>query len=602
MLSDAQGRAHIRRRRLRAAVTTAALGSFIALASVPVASAAFTPPPLPPADHPLTVFPDRDMVVLDGYNEKNTPFDIYVFRGDGVQIGKASGTTDDDGVLEVNHPGGECWQDFTPNIMGGDVVVVTPKGAPVADGEAMTVQTLDAAPAEADALTGDVIVKGTAKSPDGSPLDLANVEQRIVNPDLKDAAGDRSLSAVLGGDPDGGELFADPNVPGGFIARFTQFTDSIDRLLIAGQTRVMAWQTTDAAGNRIGLTIAEVGEIGGPGISTCPARADYSVTQSSNTAVTKAMNDARTAVSFSGVSQDATSVSITLSDGDAATPDPVRTVTPAAAGSQTWTVTFTGDEIAALKDGALTAHGDYSVLKPDLTTAVISGTDKTIEKDTVAPGAPIATPGTGTYETTQVVTLDRPDPASVVHFTASGLEPSAASPVAPAELTITSTRTIKAIAVDPVGNTSTVSTFAYTISPKGANPTPAAGSVIPGLGQTGGSAVAGAAARPLAVSRLTLRSRVSVRRLRAKGLRIAMRVPKGTRSVRIAVHRVRNGKAQKATVVSQVGRPTKSGAYTVTLRPRTLRKLRRGTYVALVTPVGANGPGRTSRVAFTVTR
>jgi len=69
MRTYAQGRAHGRRRRFRAAAATAALGSFIALASVPVASAAFTPPPLPPADHPLTVFPDRDMVVLDGYAE-----------------------------------------------------------------------------------------------------------------------------------------------------------------------------------------------------------------------------------------------------------------------------------------------------------------------------------------------------------------------------------------------------------------------------------------------------------------------------------------------------------------------------------------------------
>ncbi len=467
MRTHAHRRALIRWRRLRAAAITAVLGSVMALASVPVASAAFTPPPLPTVDHPLTVFPDRDMVVLDGYKEKNTPFDVDVFRGDGVQIGKASGTTDASGVLEINHPGGVCWEGFTPQIMGGDVVVVTRKGAPVADGEAVTVQTLQATPAEPEMVTtplgvptptGNVIVKGTAKNRDGSPMDLNRVEQRIVNPELKAAVGDRSLSAVSGGDPAGGELLADPDVPGGFTAVYSQFDDAVDQLLLGGQTRVMGWQDTTPAGDRIVLTISEVGEVGGPGVPTCPAAADYNVTQSSRPAVTKAMTESLTPLTFSGVSQDATSVSITLSDGDAATPDPVRTVTPAATGSQTWTVTFTGEQVAALNDGTLTAHGEYSVLKPDLTTAVITGVDRTVEKDTVAPGAPIATPGSGTYETTQVVTLDRPDPASVVHFTASGLEPSAASLVAPAELTITSTRTIKAVAIDPVGNTSPVST------------------------------------------------------------------------------------------------------------------------------------------------
>ncbi|KRF08958.1 hypothetical protein ASH00_04585 [Arthrobacter sp. Soil782] len=35
--------------------------------------------------------------------------------------------------------------------------------------------------------------------------------------------------------------------------------------------RAMAWQQEDADGNRQGLTIAEFGELGGPGMGGCPA-------------------------------------------------------------------------------------------------------------------------------------------------------------------------------------------------------------------------------------------------------------------------------------------------------------------------------------------
>ena len=37
---------------------------------------------------------------------------------------------------------------------------------------------------------------------------------------------------------------------------------------------MMSWQLEDADGNRQGLTIAEFGELGGPGMGGCPARPD----------------------------------------------------------------------------------------------------------------------------------------------------------------------------------------------------------------------------------------------------------------------------------------------------------------------------------------
>ena len=41
-------------------------------------------------------------------------------------------------------------------------------------------------------------------------------------------------------------------------------------LAAEGQMRALSWQVTDAADNRQGLTIAEFGELGGPGMGGCP--------------------------------------------------------------------------------------------------------------------------------------------------------------------------------------------------------------------------------------------------------------------------------------------------------------------------------------------
>ena len=38
-----------------------------------------------------------------------------------------------------------------------------------------------------------------------------------------------------------------------------------------GGERFMSWQVEDAEANRQGLTIAEYGELGGPGMGGCPA-------------------------------------------------------------------------------------------------------------------------------------------------------------------------------------------------------------------------------------------------------------------------------------------------------------------------------------------
>jgi len=566
------------------------MGIIAAASAFPAAASAFVEPPQMP--HVPTVFPDRDFVSAEGY-ANNKDMRITVLRN-GVQIGQATGTTDDGGLIEVNHPGGVCWSGTTPNIIAGDKVVIAEAGDPVDTGDAVTVSnvTADAAIKETDALgkpTGRVVVRGRALDADGSPMDLANVEQRVVNPDLKDTVvGKRDVRAVVG---EG--LTADPSVPGGFIAVYDQWPDDIDDLIVNGQTRVLTWQATDANGERLGMTIHEVGEVGGPGFGGCPGGSDYAVTGANHPAVTKAMKDTGASLVVQGVSQDASAVEVTLTDGVTSTPPVVAAQTDVSSGAQTWRAEFTAAQLDGLQDGTLTASGVYT-----LGTETVAGVPRTFAKDTVAPAAPLATPGSGVYTSSQAVTLHSADPDAKVHFAVGGASASAASPVAPAQLSITSSQSVSAIAVDPVGNTSGVARFDYTIQPAPiAQAIPGAGPAAP-AGQ-----VLAARFSSLAVSRLTLARRISVTRLRAQGVRASMRVPEGTNVVRIAIYKARNGQ-RTGRSLSVTTRAVRAGLLRVTLRSRgLLSKLRPGTYVMEVRAgQGLDSLGAVRRVTFTVTR
>jgi hypothetical protein len=592
------------------------------------ASAAIVePPPLP---HIFTVFPDRDFVSVEGYGPGEA-LTVRVIRN-GVAIGSATGNAGPEGIFEVNHPGGACWSGSTPNILAHDKVVVAPAGAAADVGEATTTADVHASQAFDDG-GGHVVINGTARNADGSPMDLSLIEQRIVNADfLNVGVGKRDIRAVSDGSGNG-TLTADPLSPANpdgaaWTAVYSGLTQAQRDAAVAGQTRVLGWQSANAAGDRLGITIHEVGEVGGPGFGGCPQRADYAATSSTPSAITKAASDARTPLAISGVSQDATAVSVTLSDEDSATPDLVGDATLlAAAGAQTWNVTFAPEQVDGLTDGTLTATGTYSV-----GGGTVSGGKLTIEKDIVAPDAPGATPGPGIYATSQAVTLDAPDPAAVIHYTANGSTPTAASPLAPAQLQITSSQTIKAVAIDPVGNVSAVSTFAFTIlgsgpaagggTPSGGPGTGTGASLIPGPpAAAGGTASAGVATRPgpfvlpappvvagvtaraLALDRLTLASRISIKRVRAQGLPVSMRLRAGTKVVRFAVYRARAGKPTGRALVTGVAVTPRAGSFRLVIRDRALlRSLKTGRYVLRVQPGRSRSDlGAPTTAVFTLT-
>jgi hypothetical protein len=574
------------------------------------ASAAFVePPPLP---HDITAFPDRDFVAIDGY-EPSTAYTIRILRN-GVTIGSAQGTTDSTGLLEANHPGGVCWSGATPNISAQDKVVVTPVGDASDTGDAMTVADVSAQQAVIEGT--NVVVRGTAKNADGTPRDLGSTEQRIVNPAFRDIGlPKRDIRAILGGDAaPNGELVADVvNTDGAWTATYTTLNAAQRQAAVDGQTRMLAWQETNAAGDRLGITIHEVGEVGGPGFGGCPGAQDWAVTATDHPAITKSMADAGDSLTVSGVARDSTSVSVTLGDGATSVTMPATTLSPAP-GAQTWTATFSAADLALLPEGTLTASAAYTV--PDTenvdptATVTFSGVNKTIVKDTFAPGDPDATPGPGTYASAQAVTLDGPDPAANVHFTVNGSNPTATSHLAPAQINVTSSLTIRAIAVDAVGNTSAIKDFAYTIAPPpvvvntpaggGATPT-GSGTAASGGGATGAGDTVTDALRPqLALQALGTSPRVAQTRAQTAGLRFVMRLPAGTGVVQIKILR----KSAKGSKVLSNGfkAPSAAGLYRVTQAHLQLRRqLKRGSYVVEATPgYSKTELGKTSKYAFKV--
>ena len=79
------------------------------------------------------------------------------------------------------------------------------------------------------------------------------------------------------------------------------------------------------------------------------------------------------------------------------------------------------------------------------------------------PGVVTATPPSGTvFTTTQSVTLSTPTPGATIRYTLNGTDPTTASPVYSAALTLSATTQIRAIAVSAAGVSSAVSTFNYT--------------------------------------------------------------------------------------------------------------------------------------------
>lgn len=258
----------------------------LAALTLAIPALAATPPVFP---NNIVVFPERDFLALEGYEDKaGQTVNIKVERrvsGQFVTTSTASGTVGaGDPSLEVNHPGGVCWQGVTPNIKPGDRVTAT-----FDDGQSDSTTTLNVSVIPGASGTGaqkvgsnQLIINGRV----GANVNKEFMEQRIVNPDLKDTAvGRRDVRAPARPGPYISTLTFPTNTT--FRATYT-FRDNTSTpnvnegtqmrdIAAEGQMRVLAWQGEDADANRRGLTIYEFGEVGGPGMGGCPNGPEASV-------------------------------------------------------------------------------------------------------------------------------------------------------------------------------------------------------------------------------------------------------------------------------------------------------------------------------------
>lgn len=265
------------------------------LASGTASAQTINNPPFLPQE--IIVFPERDFTSISGFLP-NADLLVQVRRS-GAVSGDAVGRTDATGFLAVNHPGGVCWRNVTPDIVPADVVRVTYRDtsnnrlnvptAVIGSGAAATTQNVTATQAF-DAGNGTVVIKGKAQLANGSRIALNRLEVRIVNPGFIGASGSRIGKRDIRADSAGGRvdgtdgnpipgttglLAYDPPTstivqPVTFTAVFTGLNADERLLVVEGQTRVMGWQQTTVAGDRLGMTIYEVGQFGGPGIGGCP--------------------------------------------------------------------------------------------------------------------------------------------------------------------------------------------------------------------------------------------------------------------------------------------------------------------------------------------
>jgi hypothetical protein len=221
----------------------------------------------PAAGHVLIPFPSRDFVSAEGYRP-SVPATVNVFRPDaaGVRtlVGSATVTPGADGLVEVNHPGGGCWVDQTPNIRAGDVVRITQQaadGSTVAEETSVANVVAKRARKVTFASTGQVAITvdgtaataGSEAAPAGDRIPLAQLEQRLVSADLFVKNGKRTLRA-----PGDGTLRYVGTTGYTWRATYTGLTDADMAKAVAAESRILWLGSDPLAGTQ--LTIFEIGD------------------------------------------------------------------------------------------------------------------------------------------------------------------------------------------------------------------------------------------------------------------------------------------------------------------------------------------------------
>jgi hypothetical protein len=419
----------------------------------------------------ISVFHGSDFVAAFGY-ALGEDLTVDVFRN-GVKIGTASGparSTPEGPGLEVNHgidigtpQPGDCWEGITPDILPGDHVVVT--DAAGATDEVLVDDVVITGGPEVDTSTPsewDIVLKGRASYADGTPIPVEQLaaEMRQDEPRYEAAAT---------------TVERDPNVADGWVARYGSPHFANGSPYIArnreGLNAAAEKQAILNGNHEVGYghieplpaetQLAELGAAGGPALG-CEAstREENAAATTDDGIVNRASGD----LQLNGVAAESTSAvrgSLSSSRGGTVPFDATASLSPNLEGQKTWTVTIPRAQLGGLNDGTLGTSVRYTV--PDgAATKEVRGKELSLLKDTVAP-RPAANPKAGTYKRSLSVTLKTAGGDDEIHFTQNGTRPTLDSRLFEGPIRVTKSQTIKAIAVDPAGNTSDAASFRYVI-------------------------------------------------------------------------------------------------------------------------------------------
>jgi hypothetical protein len=499
-------RGPVNSRAVRAALVGTLAVSLSATAVIGATSAAAAIPTFP--DN-LMVFPNRDFVTVEGYqNHIGETATVEIVRpGIGI-VGSAQGVVaEGDVAFEINHPGGYCWGagtglQVTPDIQPGDIASI--RFGDVKAGETRVQDGIVTADASVSTTTRDgdtVTVHGHL----GADVIKENTEQRIIEPGLTDTAiGRRDIRAVPGP--------LTPAAKGGYSSSLefddadhtftaTYLFDDPAVAKIAANAglgeRLMSWELTDADANRQGMTIAEFGEPGGPGLGGCPNGPLQSGPPGPS--------DVR-AANVSGALKLTWTPAVALPGTPAITG--YRATAVAQAGSNGERAEI-GRRISGQAAKGTTITGLVSGETYDVEVVAVSSVGTTFPPVTAVPEADVtpptvsASPAGGSFPLPQKVTLKASEPGSDIYYTTDGTDPVQGDVLDVTALTysepfvVSETSTVKFVAFDPSGNVSAIGEQTITITNDPTPDAPTFGNPVIGQGTITLSWTTGAGTTPI---------------------------------------------------------------------------------------------------------
>jgi hypothetical protein len=544
-----------RRRKIALAVSA---GLVAAMAAAAPAQAAVKSPRLIESFHGI------NYVGIHGF-PANTDVLTEIVRGTTV-IGHAKKRTDSTGFYELNHVGGgDCFDTPTPDILPGDVIQTQVLTNPT-DTDSMTVQDIFRSEAVVDRTAGVIRVTGHVRVP-GTTTPLDNVEVRLNHPggtwDAPGANNRRDWRVA-------GQIA--PN--GSFVAEFAGGS-------AADLDNVATAELAAEFGN---ADLTEITVYDGLSDGPCGAATTTAITNVAP-GIINAAGDGL--VTVSGLYAPSGVNGITV--------DGVDATLEAATG--TWSAQL---DLAGRPEGTIDLPVVYTgAAAPAAQTA-------TVRKDTVAPGPVSSDFASGTYVGAQTIHLTG---ENQVRYTTDGSTPTPTSQPYSGAINVTSTRTIKALAIDAAGNPGPVSSFAYTITgptASSAQPRTVTNTVVqqvPVAGAVAGIKAGSPSPARLSLTGLSMRRTIARGTVRANGLSAVMGLKRDTKVLRIRIYR-KNADGTRSLVAERFLSPAATGRYRARLKDRRLRQaLTPGSYETQVAPGRSRSAlGGTSKFAFRVTR